>query len=295
VTALDEGSRAGAAYLLVGVRRDHRDEALRELLLQLGIAGFGALAVASLVGYVLAKLALDPVERYRRRAAEIAAGASDLRLDVPAARDDEVTRLGHTLNEMLAALEQALDHERRFVDDASHELRTPLTLLKSRIQLTRRRARSVEEHERVLDELEVDVTRLADLAEQLLDLSHTHSGDQTSDVGEVVAAVLERWRVARPDRAADIAVRTPQQPALARIDPDGLARVVTNLLDNAFTHGQPPVRLCVRREGDHTVLEVSDAGTGMARELLSQATRRFHRAAEARSGPGAGLGLSIVE
>jgi len=284
------------AYLAVGVRRDHRDEALRELLLQLGIAGFAALAVASLVGYLLARLALDPVERYRRRAAEIAAGAVDLRLEVPPARDDEVTRLGHTLNEMLTALEQALDRERQFVNDASHELRTPLTLLTSRIQLARRRARSVAEHERVLDELEVDVTRLAGLAEQLLDLS-SDQADATgvSDVGDVVSAVLERWRLARPEQARDISLHKPQQPAPARIDPRVLERVVTNLLDNALTHGRPPVRVSVRRTGDHTVLEVTDAGPGMPADLLGQATRRFNRAVEARSRPGAGLGLSIVD
>jgi signal transduction histidine kinase len=296
VSPIADRSGGGAAYLLVGVRRDHRDEALRELLVQLGIAGFVALAIASVVGYFLARLALDPVERYRRRAAEIAGGAADLRLDVPPARDDEVTRLGHTLNEMLSALELALDRERQFVNDASHELRTPLTLLKSRIQLARRRTRTVAEHERTLDELEVDVTRLAALAEQLLDLNRDRTEPSgPSDVVEVVSSVVERWRVARPDRASEISLRTPSQPALARIDPHGLERVVTNLLDNAFTHGRPPVRVRVRAAGDHTVLEVSDAGPGMPAELLGEATHRFHRAAEARSRPGAGLGLSIVE
>ncbi|HEX5089767.1 MAG TPA: ATP-binding protein [Nocardioides sp.] len=296
VSPLADRPGGRAAYLLVGVRRDHRDEALRELLVQLGIAGFVALAIASVVGYLLARLALDPVERYRRRAAEIAAGAVDLRLDVPPVRDDEITRLGHTLNEMLTALELALDRERQFVNDASHELRTPLTLLKSRIQLARRRTRSVAEHERTLDELEVDVTRLADLAEQLLDLSRDRAEpDGTSDVGDVVSSVLERWRLARPDRAGEISLRTPPQPALARLDPRVLERVVTNLLDNAFAHGRPPVRVRVRSAGDHTVLEVADAGLGMPPELLGQATRRFHRAPDARSRPGAGLGLSIVE
>ena len=109
-------------------------------------------SLASLVGDQLARLALRPVERYRRRAAEIAAGSSHLRLEVPDERDDEVTRLGHTLNEMLAALDESLERERQFVGDASHELRTPLTLLQSRIQLARRRERSVAEHEAVLDE-----------------------------------------------------------------------------------------------------------------------------------------------
>jgi signal transduction histidine kinase len=158
------------AYLVVGVRRDHRDEALRELVLQLSIAVLGALVVTSAVGYVLARSALKPVEAYRRQAEEIAAGATGVRLDVPETRDDEVVRLGNTLNDMLAALERAMEAERHFVDDASHELRTPLTVLKGRVQSAQRRTRTVEEHEEVLAELLVDVERLTRLAEQLLEL-----------------------------------------------------------------------------------------------------------------------------
>ncbi|HET6937725.1 MAG TPA: sensor histidine kinase, partial [Nocardioides sp.] len=62
-----------------------------------------------------------------------------------------------------------------------------------------------------------------------------------------------------------------------------------------LTHGEPPVRVRVRSEPGHTVVEVSDAGTGMPPDLLDQATRRFNRAPQARSRPGAGLGLSIVD
>ena len=295
VTALPGGSDR-AAFLLVGVRRDHRDEALRELLAQLSLAGLAALVVASLVGDVLARLALRPVERYRRRAAEISAGASGLRLEVPEGRDDEVTRLGHTLNEMLGGLEESLDRERQFVNDASHELRTPLTLLSSRIQLTRRRGRSVEEHEEALDELAVDVARLADLAEELLTLSHRPPhGTEASDVGEVVEAVVHRWAVAHPERAQDVTVLPSSREVTASVEGHALERIVTNLLDNALSHGRAPIALRLRVEAAHAVIEVTDGGDGMSPELLTQATRRFNRAVEARSRPGAGLGLSIVE
>ena len=104
--------------------------------------------MTAVVGDLLARLALRPVERYRAQADDIIAGATGVRLEVPPERDDEVTRLGHTLNTMLAALEGAVDRERRFVNDASHELRTPLTLLTSRLQLARRRHRTVQDHER---------------------------------------------------------------------------------------------------------------------------------------------------
>lgn len=298
VTRLGD-ARDGAAYLLVGVRRDHRDEALRELLLQMALAGVGALVIASFVGDLLARLALRPVERYRRRAAEIAAGSSHLRLDVPSDRDDEVTRLGHTLNEMLGALDESLDRERQFVGDASHELRTPLTVLRSRIQVARRRERSVAEHEAVLDELAVDVDRLAGLAEQLLALdrgsaTRTLPADR-ADLADVARREVARWQAAHPERAADVVLELPAGPVPVASDGHAHARVVTNLLANALVHGAPPVQVVVRRDGGYAVLAVSDAGPGMAPDLLAQATRRFSRAPEARSRPGSGLGLALVE
>ena len=290
VTPLDAGP-----VLLVAVRRDHRDEALRELVLQLALAGLAALVVASLVGDLLARAALHPVERYRRRAAEIAAGTTGLRLDVPPGRDDEVTRLGHTLNEMLDALEEAVGRERQFLDDASHELRTPLTLLTSRIQLARRRPRTVPEHEVVLDELAVDVARLADLADQLLTLGSGVGDDAECDATAVVAGLVERRRLAGPGHASELVVELPAGAVPVAVAPYVLERVVTNLLDNAVRHGEPPVGLRVRRADAHAVVEVNDAGPGIAPELLPEATRRFARSAEARSRPGAGLGLAIVE
>jgi methyl-accepting chemotaxis protein len=78
-------------------------------LVQLLVAGIGALVVTALVGERLARRALQPIERYRAQAADIIAGAAGVRLDVPPGRDDEVSRLGHTLNATLDALEEALD------------------------------------------------------------------------------------------------------------------------------------------------------------------------------------------
>jgi signal transduction histidine kinase len=302
VTALDQPA---GHYLVVGVRRDHRDEALRELLLQLTLAGLGALVVGAVVGDALARAALRPVERYRRRAEEIAGGAGGLRLDVPEGRDDEVTRLGHTLNDMLAALERSLEHERRFVNDASHELRTPLTLLKGRIQLARRRTRSAAEYEAVLDELSIDVARLSALAEELLALGAADTTTGQADVTRIVTTIVERRRLAgtEPENGGQATVEVPARPVHAAIDPRPLERIVGNLIDNAFLHGAPPVEIRVRTvetavataEPGWTIIEVSDSGPGMSPDLLADATERFTRSDEARTRPGAGLGLSIVD
>ncbi len=285
------GSTGPAAYLVVGVRRDQRDEALRELLLQLALAGLGALVVTAFVGDRLARAALVPVERYRGRAAEIAAGSSGLRLSVPPDRDDEVTRLGHTLNEMLAALEESIEHERRFVNDASHELRTPLTLLTSRVQLARRRARTVAEHEAILAELEVDVRRLSALADQLLQLGAVTADEAgESDLAAVARTAAERRRAGGVDVRVAASGPAPVAVAEHRLD-----RLLDNLLDNAVKHGGTPVEVTVDALGDLVRLRVADAGPGMSPQLLASATERFARSDEARSRPGAGLGLALVE
>jgi two-component system OmpR family sensor kinase len=273
------------AYLAVGVRRDHRDEALRELLAQLTVAVLGALIVTSVVGYILARSALAPVERYRRRAESIAAGAIRLRLDVPDEPDDEVVRLGRTLNDMLAALERALESERRFVDDASHELRTPLTLIKGRVQAAQRRPRSVEEHEEVLAELLTDIERLTQLATQLLELRIPDHQATICDVATVVNRVVGRHCLPSP---------VDEEPVVAAASEDIVERIVENLVANALLHGRPPVTVTVATDGGWVVLTVQDGGPGMDAVMLGSATDRFARSDEARSRPGSGLGLAIV-
>jgi len=286
-----------ATVLVVAARRDHRDEALLELLGQLAAAGIGALLVTALVGERLAKAALRPVEAYRLQAEEIVSGASGVRLDVPADRHDEVTRLGDTLNAMLDALEGALDRERHFVNDASHELRTPLTLLRTRVQLARRRSRSVAEHEAVLAEIETDVVGLTALAEQLLEVGvPPQDAPGGCDLAEVV-----RREVARRgpggldgDDREHVTVTAPQ-PAPVAISEVQVARLVNNLLDNAHRHGAPPVRVVVDAPAGYARLVVTDGGPGMSPEMLATATRRFARSAESRPREGFGLGLSLVE
>lgn len=280
-------------FLVVGVRRNHRDEALRELMAQLAIAGLGALAVSSVVGDRFARAALRPVENYRQRAAEIAGGATGVRLEVPDGPDDEVIRLGRTLNDMLEALERLTDQERRFVEDASHELRTPLTLMTSRIQLARRRRRSVKDLEAALDELAIDATRLTELADQLLLLG----GADSAAGGQCDLAEAVRRAVSRRDDGVSL---DADRAVPIRAAAFAAEQIAANLLINASLHGTPPVVASVDlvRASDDShwgMLRVSDRGPGMNAATLRTATARFARDDGARSRPGAGLGLSVVE
>ncbi|MBA2716861.1 MAG: HAMP domain-containing protein [Propionibacteriales bacterium] len=300
-TALDSAAPGQAAVLIVAAERKQRDEALRELLGQLLLAGLVTLLVTAVVGERLAKASLKPVERYRRQAAEITGGATGIRLDVPPGRDDEITRLGDTLNEMLQALDEALEHERRFVNDASHELRTPLTLIDTRVQLARRRERTVEQYKVVLDEIDTDISRLSRLADQLLDvgtLSQNSGTPEPADLAATVRAEVGRRRTLAPagspySQTGSLQAITPDS-TLVGVDSFRLEQLVGNLLDNAAVHGLPPVTVTVDEIGEIGRLVVSDAGAGMDELTLGSAPERFARSPEARRRPGSGLGLSLV-
>ncbi|MFC4147260.1 HAMP domain-containing sensor histidine kinase [Micromonospora mangrovi] len=297
VVPLRPGARPAAgqpAVTVAAVRRDQRDEALRELIGQLTLANLAALAVASLVGYRLAGAALAPVERYRAEAARIAAGATGVRLAVPGT-DDEVARLGRTLNDMLAAQEAVLARERQFISDASHELRTPLTLLSTELELALRRPRSTGELERTIRHAAADTADLIALAEALLAVGAPPVPTDTAppvDLAALLTDLVERYRTSTgPD-----GLHCRAEPALTVPgEASGLGRAVTNLLDNAHRHGGPPVTVTASRVGGLARITVHDEGPGMPPSFVPHAAERFRRADTSRTSPGAGLGLSLVE
>ena len=287
----------GAPVVAVAaVRLDQRDEALRELLGQLTLANLVALLVASAVGYRLARAALAPVEAYRSRAAEIADGATGVRLDVPDGPDDEVRRLGQTLNDMLTAQERSAERQRQFIDDASHELRTPLTLLAGEVELALRRPRTAAELEDALRRIGTDTARLVALADDLLTLGAQGTNTAARDrilVGPLLDRAAARAQALLPAGSVrTVRAQCPYGLALTG-DEALLARALGNLVDNAVRHGDGAILISARR---HQCVElgVQDSGPGMPVDFLSRATRRFSKASPSRAG-GSGLGLSLVE
>lgn len=284
----------GTLTIAAGASLDDRDGALATLLALMLIGGSVALVLATLAGYRLAGAALRPVESMRREAAEISSATSGRRLPVPDARD-EVRRLGETLNEMLARLDEGLLRERRFVADAGHELRTPLALLRTELELALRRPRSAEELGHAIGSATEEVERLIRLAEALLVLDR--SGEVALrpaelDARELLDVVARRFaaRAGAEGRSIEI-----HGGATFNGDRDRLEQALGSLVDNALVHGGGAVRLEAGREGGSVALRVADEGQGFPPDFLPQAFERFSRADTARTTGGAGLGLAIVD
>jgi signal transduction histidine kinase len=292
------GRPAGrSSIVVVGEPLAQREKALDSLHALLAIGGPLALLLASLVGYVMAAAALRPVERMRRRAAAISAEESGERLPVPLA-NDEIGRLGRTLNEMLSRLEAAFARERAFVSDASHELRTPLAILRTELELALRGEHTPQEQEDALRSAAEETERLSHLAEDLLVIARSDQGRlpvriEDLEAGEVLARVAGRFqtrarvegRPLRPDPSPGVIVRAD----LARLE-----QALANLVDNALSYGDGTVELSAFQHNGTVEIHVRDEGPGFPPAFLPRAFERFTRADEARSRGGTGLGLAIA-
>ena len=284
--------------VVVGTSLKARRDAQRDLGALLLIGGPIALLLASAAGYGVAAAALAPIESMRRRAAAIQASAPGQRLPVPPT-DDELSRLGTTLNTMLDRLEAAYARERTFVSDASHELRTPLAIMKTELEVALLRRRTTSELEQTIRLAARQTDRLAQLAEDLLVIARSDQGQLPIRIAAVPATELLQSVRTRYERRADEAeatIEVSSPPGLRlEADPDRVEQAVGNLLDNALRHGGRHVELVARPTGDGVALHVLDDGEGFPPAFIDSAFERFTQADAARTTGGAGLGLAIVE
>ena len=288
-------ARGGTVVLVVGASLGDRDYALREFLLRLLIAGPIVLLLVSVWGFLVARSALRPVDRMRAEAAAISGTELGRRLTVPPA-DDEIARLGGTLNDMLDRLDAAVERERRFVADASHELRTPLAALGAELDLALRRPRERAELAAALASAAEECDRLTRLAEGLHVLARADSAHPLHRETVALRPLLERVAAraaAIGGETGGIAVSCPDDFVL-EADESLIELAVVNLVANAIGHGAPPFRIVAAEENATVEIHVLDAGAGIDDVFVPHAFERFSRADTARGRGGAGLGLALV-
>jgi signal transduction histidine kinase len=292
-------SRGGRpSVLVVGGTRENRAETLRSLRTKLLIAGPIALLLATGLGYLLAGTGLRSVDAMRRRAAEISADRPGERLPVSPA-NDELRRLGITLNEMLTRLEAALVRERGFVADAGHELRTPLALLRAELDYALHHADSEDELREAVSEASVETDRLVQLSGDLLLIAGSDRERVPLKLESIPAAALLESVQNRFAWRAEDAGRRLEADSSDGLTISGdrlrLEQALGNLVENALRHGAGCIRLEARQADGQVRLAVSDQGPGFPEPFVGQAFDRFSRADTAHGGGGAGLGLAIVD
>ncbi|WP_086666022.1 sensor histidine kinase [Lentzea kentuckyensis] len=231
---------------------------------------------------------LRPVEAMRAQVAEINEHNLSRRVPVPSS-DNEIARLGATLNETLDRVHRSVEDTRRFVADASHELRSPLAALRAELEIALQHPHMADWSTVVKAALE-DAERLQELTTDLLLLARLDADaldrQDTVDLTAVVHREVSRRAMVTLD--ADDQVLVPGRRAQ-------LSRLLGNLLDNAERHAGTAVVVRLRG-GSSATLEVIDDGPGIPEADRERVFDRFTRLDEARTraAGGAGLGLAIA-
>ena len=198
------------------------------------------------------------------------------------------------LSERVAELVKVNRMKTEFAATVSHELRTPLTSILGSVITLRNLELSEDEEEEFLDAIERQGRRLLRLIEEVLTAARLEQGvtslsPQPVDLPELVRLVARDVEMARHP----IEVIAPHSCEVVG-DPDVLQQVLVNMIDNAYKHGAPPVRVVIERIDGQVLLSVIDSGPGVPLEDRERIFERFIRLDETGRRPGIGLGLPIV-
>ena len=287
----------GQGFIVVARPRAVFADVLRALLPSLVIAGLVSAGFALVVAGLLARTITRPLSRL---VGGVRAFATDQRSRVPVAGPHEVRELGGAFNEMAAEIDRARASEQAFLADISHELRTPLTSIQGFAQAIVDGEARGDGIPRAAEVIQRESRRLVRMVEGLLQVAKLEAGVQRLAHESVAAADLLHGAVAALDvqaKEAGVAfdVRAGALPVVG--DPDRLAQLFINVLDNAVKHSPrgATVQVDGAREAGEVVVRVRDQGTGLQPGMERRLFTRFWRGDNAATRSGAGLGLAIAQ
>ena len=274
---------------------------LRSVALAWLAASLAAVALAGLAGIAASRQVVQPVLALTEAAHQMQYGnLSSRAVLAPGRQAQEFSALAGTFNAMAQRVEDTVSTLRAFVSDAAHELNTPLTALHTNLELALHEA-DAGERQRFLQQAIEQNVRLERLASGLLDLSRLEPAQTTPDfdtldLARLVAESAERFASRAEQAERSFTIELPAAVLPVQGNALQMQRMLDNLLENAlkFTPPGGAIRLSLQKNGEQTVLSVSDSGIGIPTEDLPHLFDRFHRGRNSAEYPGTGLGLAIV-
>ncbi len=275
---------------------------IRNLRLILLIVFAGGVVIATLLGWVYAGRALKPISKVVSEVEQISIANLDRRIDEGNSQD-EIARLASTFNKMLSRLEKAFTMQKNFIANASHELRTPLTAISGQLEVMLMQERTSAEYRQTMVSVFEDIKNLNTTSNRLLLLAQANSEIARKDIKPVridEVAWLARTEVLKRDSKYSIDI-VPDDTIddESRLTVNGneqlLKTAIINLMDNGCKYSENHnVRVDISFGDNQVKLKFSDQGIGIPPEDIKRIFEPFHRAGNAITYKGHGIGLSLV-
>ncbi|HET6183995.1 MAG TPA: ATP-binding protein [Acetobacteraceae bacterium] len=287
-------------HLLVGRDIQARSQ-LRRLLTDALLWAMGVVLVMATIGGLFVRLL------FRRALASLSAtttaiAAGDFGRRVPlSGRRDEFDQMAETVNEMLDRITRLMDGVRQVSNAIAHDLRTPITRARARLEEAASHAETEEELRAAIERATSDLDGIVAIFQGLLRIAEIEAGSRRAafaetDLVPLLQGVAELYEAVAEEKNVRLELRLPER-LTAYGDPALIQQAVANLIDNAvkFSPEGAAVRLEASAQGSAACITVADQGPGIPPEDRKHATERFFRGEKARSTPGSGLGLALVQ
>ena len=292
VAAANSLRQGGLSIVLdvAGIERSILSDALVILVFVI-IAG-------SCAAYLLAGHYTKPIKQLSSHMRELAPDSLSRPIEVESG-GEEIQELVKSFNQMTGQLSEAFAMQSRFSVSAAHELRTPLAVLRTRLDVFKKKEREQKEYDELVQTMETYVDRLSSLISNLLELTETGELPEVEDVSldSVIKTVVKDLEPVAHEHA--VKIHTDIEPLTVRGNASLLYRALYNLVENAIRYNEKEGSITIDLKNQDTVgmVKIADTGVGIAPEARELIFEPFYRVNKSRSREfgGAGIGLSLVK
>lgn len=288
--------QVGMARFIISL--EEIDKVMRQRYIVFLFFGIFTLICSFLFSKIMTKVIVKPLEDLT----DVALKLADGRLYIKAEEngDDEIAKLGKTMNLMSENLVKKEQLKKDFISSVSHELRTPLTVIKGWAFTLQAESTNNKLLEDGLNIIEKESDRLGNMVTELLDFSEISSGrmimnKELFDLSELAIFINKQLTPKSQSNSIDLLINYDEEAVMVMADKDRIKQVLINIIDNAikFTDKGGTILTDVKKDKDNAIIEVIDNGCGISEDEIELVTGKFYKGTNSNSHTG--LGLSICE
>ena len=264
------------------------------------------IVAGSCVAYFLIGHYTKPVQQLSAHMKEISPNTLSDSIEIEGG-GEEIQELVKSFNQMTEQLDEAFAMQRRFSASAAHELRTPITVLRTKLDVFKKKKREQHEYDELVTTMETYIDRLSSIITDLLEFAETSELGEAEDVSldSVVKTVVDDLESVAQNNMVNVQVNIPPkaqseaQNLIVKGNTNLLYRALYNLVENAirYNNEEGSVNITLETKGQEGVVIIADTGVGIAPDQRELVFEPFYRVNKSRSREfgGAGIGLSLVK